>query len=137
MSFSLSYTMDFWHKTFSCNCFRVRVYMRDILILLDMQFKVNLSVISYLISNCFHFRYGLDSSDIFWIGLLYNTGVWTWEDGSEMTYDNFAAGYPITNQPCVALGPAGEWENSWCTGGYKYPYICEISGTICGLQEVI
>ena len=34
MELSWSYTMDFWHKKFSCIFVRVRVYMRGILILL-------------------------------------------------------------------------------------------------------
>ncbi|CAG0885915.1 unnamed protein product [Darwinula stevensoni] len=64
----------------------------------------------------------------FWIGLRRNaaTGEWNWvEDGSQLTYDNWAPGFPtrLPNHDCAAMVPS-----TWATvGGWAFGWTCKKS----------
>ncbi|XP_041361199.1 C-type mannose receptor 2-like [Gigantopelta aegis] len=62
----------------------------------------------------------------FWTGLsdLDNDGVWTWTDGTNITYDNWSVDSPVTGKRCVTLDATGRYETINCDE--KLTYICRV-----------
>uniref|UniRef100_A0A914D3N5 C-type lectin domain-containing protein n=1 Tax=Acrobeloides nanus TaxID=290746 RepID=A0A914D3N5_9BILA len=61
-----------------------------------------------------------------WIGAIWvSNGInYTWSDGHNITYSNWAAGQPNAYNWCTKLLPNGTWTNESCIGYNNY--ICQI-----------
>ncbi|KAH7718716.1 CBN-CLEC-50 protein [Aphelenchoides avenae] len=65
------------------------------------------------------------SYPLYWLGGRKVNGVWTWTDGSQWNYSNWARGQPAGKGECLAMTVKdGRWYSDDCT--QPTPFTCKI-----------
>ncbi len=67
--------------------------------------------------------------DDIWIGLSdpEDDGIWTWMDGSVMTWDDWGSGEPSSGEDnCVELYAYNDWTWNDRACGESFPFVCEV-----------